>query len=256
MSAINVNSITGRTGGHGPVLTGVTTISGDLHVGSGISVTGISTLSNTVVGGATTELVVNGDARVTGVLTANNFTANDLTYPTSDGTAGQVLSTNGAGVLSFVNAITDVDQWRLRADVSTNGVLTNFERSAEGTATYIGAGMTHASGVWTFPQTGKWLIFVNAIMVIDDADSVLVYTEASTDGGSGFNVAATASDGQVTGSGSARNGSGCSFYFMDITNTSTHKVRINAQSLGAGSLVAGSVTSSETAALFIRLGDT
>jgi|DEB0MinimDraft_6_1074348.scaffolds.fasta_scaffold26599_3 hypothetical protein len=66
MSAINVNSITGRTGSHGPVLTGVTTISGDLHVGSGLSVTGVSTFSNTVVGGATTELVVGGDAHITG----------------------------------------------------------------------------------------------------------------------------------------------------------------------------------------------
>ena len=231
-------------------------INGTITGINSINVSGISTLSNTVVGGATTELVVNGDARVTGVLTANNFTANDLTYPTSDGTTGQVLSTNGAGVLSFVNAITDVDQWRLRADVSSNGTLTNFERSTEGTATYIGAGMTHASGIWTFPQTGKWLIFVNAVMTIDDADSVLVYTEASTTSGASFNVAATATDGQVTGSGSARNGSGCSFYLMDITNTSTHKVRINAQSIGSGSFVAGSTTSAETAVLFVRLGDT
>ena len=44
MSAINVNSITGRTGGHGPVLTGVTTVSdGNLFViGTGSSI-GIGT---------------------------------------------------------------------------------------------------------------------------------------------------------------------------------------------------------------------
>ena len=44
MSAINVNSITGRTGGHGPVLTGVTTVSdGNLVViGTGASI-GIGT---------------------------------------------------------------------------------------------------------------------------------------------------------------------------------------------------------------------
>ena len=46
MSAINVNSITGRTGSHGPVLTGVTTISGELHVGSGVSFSGIGTYTN------------------------------------------------------------------------------------------------------------------------------------------------------------------------------------------------------------------
>ncbi len=35
MSAINVNSITGRTGTHGPVLTGVTTATNGLHVTGG-----------------------------------------------------------------------------------------------------------------------------------------------------------------------------------------------------------------------------
>ena len=35
MSAINVNSITGRTGSHGPVLTGITTATNGLHVTSG-----------------------------------------------------------------------------------------------------------------------------------------------------------------------------------------------------------------------------
>ena len=53
MSAINVNSITGRTGSHGPVLTGVTTVSSILHVGGGVTVTGVSTFNNnvTVTGG-------------------------------------------------------------------------------------------------------------------------------------------------------------------------------------------------------------
>ena len=40
MSAINVNSITGRTGTHGPVLTGVTTVSGDLNVTGKVSIAG------------------------------------------------------------------------------------------------------------------------------------------------------------------------------------------------------------------------
>lgn len=111
MSAINVNSITGRTGSHGPVLTGVTTVSGDLIVGSGLSVTGISTFSNTVVGGATTELVVTGDARITGILTIGTAsvtlngtdgtitginTINGLTYPSSGPLSNRNLVINGA----------------------------------------------------------------------------------------------------------------------------------------------------------------
>jgi hypothetical protein len=35
MSAINVNSITGRTGTHGPVLTGVTTATNGLNITGG-----------------------------------------------------------------------------------------------------------------------------------------------------------------------------------------------------------------------------
>jgi len=48
MSAINVNSITGRTGSHGPVLTGLTTVTGDLHVGGGVSFSGITTVSTSL----------------------------------------------------------------------------------------------------------------------------------------------------------------------------------------------------------------
>ena len=36
---------------------------------TGLKVSGVSTLGNTVVGGATTQLIVNGDARITGILT-------------------------------------------------------------------------------------------------------------------------------------------------------------------------------------------
>ena len=106
MSAINVNSITGRTGSHGPVLTGVTTISGDLHVGSGLSVTGVSTLSNTVVGGATTELVVGGDARITGILTIGTGSV------TIDGTSGNssITGVTTVGITSaYITSINDLN---------------------------------------------------------------------------------------------------------------------------------------------------
>jgi len=36
---------------------------------TGLKVSGVSTLGNTIVGGATTQLIVNGDARITGILT-------------------------------------------------------------------------------------------------------------------------------------------------------------------------------------------
>ena len=176
-----------------------------------------------------------------------------FTLPTADGTAGQVLSTNGSGALSFVNAITEVDQWRLQSDVSSNGVITDLVRNPEPSATYIGTGMSVSSGVFTFPSTGKWLVLVNAVFNIDDSDSVLLYRSYSNN--NNYNTASIATDGN-NGTGTARNGSGTAFHFMDVTDTSQVKVRFNVQSLGTGSNAAGTTTSNETSMLFVRLGDT
>ena len=48
MSAINVNSITGRTGTHGPVLTGVTTVTGGTLNTAALNVTGAASFSDNV----------------------------------------------------------------------------------------------------------------------------------------------------------------------------------------------------------------
>ena len=57
-------------------------------------------------------------ATISGVLTSSGLINNGLTYPTADGTANQVLSTNGSGTLSWqtistagiaIDALTDVD---------------------------------------------------------------------------------------------------------------------------------------------------
>ena len=80
----------------------------------GLQVSGVSTLGNTVVGGATTQLIVNGDARITGILTIGTssitFDGNTDTVRIGTGvtiTSGIVSATefrgNGAN-LSSLNA--------------------------------------------------------------------------------------------------------------------------------------------------------
>lgn len=56
----------GGTGGGGSIA-GIDTAGTSTF--NNLNVTGVSTLSNTIIGGGTTELVVNGDARITGILT-------------------------------------------------------------------------------------------------------------------------------------------------------------------------------------------
>ena len=155
MSAINVNSITGRTGSHGPVLTGVTTVSGDLIVGSGLSVTGISTFSNTVVGGATTELVVTGDARITGILTIGTAS---VTLNGTDGTITGINTINGltypsAGPLSNRNLIIN---GAMQVAQRNSSFVTASNNSNEGYQTLDRFGVVFASGAggaWSIGQS-------------------------------------------------------------------------------------------------------
>ena len=187
---------------------------------------------------------------------APNIAGNySLTLPTADGSAGQVLSTNGAGALSFVNAIAEVDQWYLTADQSADGVVTDFTRNNHEAATQIGTGMSISSGIFTFPVTGKWLVIAAPMWIIDLNDSVVFETQVTLDN-STYNTVVRAADGHAATTGNARNGGAASFAFLDITDTSLRKVRFNLNSAAAGTYLAGNTAFMETHVVFIRLGDT
>lgn len=84
MSAINVNSITGRTGTHGPVLTGVTTVTGGTLNTGDLNVTGVVTATS-FAGVSTFTDTVNYDSNV-GIQT---------TFPTSSTLVGAASSLIG-----------------------------------------------------------------------------------------------------------------------------------------------------------------
>ena len=86
----------------GSTLVGVTTINS-----SGInSPLGVSTLSNVVIGGATTEMVVTGDTRITGILTVGTGSV------TIDGTSGNssITGVTTVGITSaYITSINDLN---------------------------------------------------------------------------------------------------------------------------------------------------
>ena len=70
---------------------GSLTVSGaDLTNPININVTGVSTLGNTIVGGATTQLIVTGNTRITGILTIGTGSI------TLDGSSNCLLYTSDA----------------------------------------------------------------------------------------------------------------------------------------------------------------
>src|SRR6056300_1359295 len=121
------------------------------------------------------------------------------------------------------SGLTIVDVWRLTADLTnTNAVITsNLEQPDTDGATTIGSSMSQSSGIFTFPETGKWLIICSAQIASGGGpgDSVFLNTQTTTDG-TNYDDAASVRSDVPDGLGDT----GSSFFLFDVTNTTTHKV--------------------------------
>ena len=75
-----------------------------------------------------------GDLTATTLTATNSLTGSSITYPTSDGTNGQVLTTNGSGTLSFADASGGLEAGTI---TTTSTSITNLDSIA--IASYRGA---------------------------------------------------------------------------------------------------------------------
>ena len=124
-----------------------------------------------------------------------------------------------------------------------------------GASAQIGTGVTKDSstGVFTFPSTGKWIIFSTVHMYLQGDDNAGVLCKVSTDGGSNFSNHSLIYDGNNAGNTAV---TGSNISFIDVTNTSNVKVRFDPDSLATDSYITGSTSYIRTSFTFIRIGDT
>ena len=179
-----------------------------------------------------------------------------LTTPDSNPAANRTVKFPDAnGTLALTNGITEFDSWYLTSNVTSNGDITaNLSReNKSGNAYPLGTGMSQSSGVFTFPNTGKWLVIVNATFQLNGADNVTVDTYVTLNNSS-YTQTHRAIDGN-NGSG-GKHGSGTSFAFIDVTDTSQVKVKFAADSIGSGSYVTAEQAYVQTSFLFVRIGNT
>ncbi len=191
----------------------------------------------------------------------------EFTLPQTDGSAGQVLKTDGSGNLAFVSqpaaGITEADQFLLTSDLTVNGTATtvtgNLARSGYsfmGTNSKIGTGMSESGGVFTFPSTGKYLISTCATFKSTNQNIYAAFrSQLSVDGGSNWyyimvNYTSIFDSGSDTVYAQA-NGQA----LVDITDVSTHKFRCSATS-NSTMYVVGHANEAYTSIVFTRLGDT
>ena len=198
------------------------------------------------------DLGVPSDATVTTAKLANS--AVDLT---SKVTGALPVANGGTNLTSgFANGITMADQFRLTANQSagTNGDITsNLERVDTDGFGQLGTGLTESSGIFSFPSTGIYLIDVTAHFSADSQDTACNLSILTTTDNSNFDDACIITAGNYT---SQIQQSVSNRFIFDVTNTSTHKFKLNTHSVSSGSFLNGETDRNRTSITVIRLGDT
>ena len=178
----------------------------------------------------------------------------DLGVP-SDGTVStaKIVDANvtSAKMFSgFANGITEVDNWRITADTTSNGYITsNWERNDSADFAKLGTGMTQSSGVFTFPSTGKYLIQLHGDF------------KSNADAAFSFNLHTTVNNSTYTFRVSAGNASSSTdeystsdaFYVVNVDNVSNVKVKLETSGFGGTPILRGNSDQNETNVLFIKL---
>ena len=187
--------------------------------------------------------------------------------PVADGSAGQVIKTDGSGNLAFVaqpaSGLTEADMFILTSNLSVNATATtvtsNLARSGysfAGANAKVGTGMSQSSGVFTFPSTGIYLITTVASFQSNNQTLYAAFrTQFSVDSGSNYYYTAV-NYTNIFDSGSNdvwTSATGQSI--VDVTNTSTDRLRFSATSNANVTLV-GHANEAYTSMVFLRLGDT
>jgi hypothetical protein len=213
-----------------------------------VSSSTITFASNLVTGDVIDFIQILGNVLDLGVPSDSTVSLAKLTA-----TGTKSSSTFLRGDNTFASAgITMADQWRITANHTSSGDITsNWERVDNTGWGGIGTGMTESSGVFTFPSTGVYAIRFTCQGSTVDNDNVNGYIKVATNGSSFTNVARC----NFSATGGEFNASSTEFLF-DVTNVTTHKAKMRADSIDSGSAVTGSTSQNETFVTFVRLGDT
>ena len=168
------------------------------------------------------SIVINGNGTITGLAVGG---LPDGIVDTDMIATGAVTSAKSTGL----GGLTMVDQWRHNSsNGESNGVLTGWERNDSSTFTQIGTGMTESSGIFTFPATGLYRIDWQG--PCKRTDGITIYyihsmIEGSTDSGSNYSVLARSTH-HIGGANNSHGMAFCTAIF-NVTNASTHRLRLN-----------------------------
>ena len=170
---------------------------------------------------------------------------------TIDGGTGVIMS-NGVEVASEKM----VDEWRTNDNKEYgSGVSTideYWERNDQNFA-LIGKSMTESSGVFSFPITGLFLI--RAQINFFSGNGAMSYQGCLIEGTTDNSTYVTLGGNYASTSGTNYYTNSDAYCVFDVTDTSTHKVRLRTNLPGTAT-VQGSTSYQRTAIHFTRIGST
>jgi len=173
------------------------------------------------------------------------------------GASGDTI-TKASGVNTNALGIKGVDSWRMTSSFtattgSTQVLTSNLERDDTYQNGKIGTGMSESSGIFTFPETGFYIVSYYTNTNSSAGSSYFTNSIQLTTNNSSYNSIA---EGNSHIAGVAANYvSQVATKILDITDTSNQKVRFVYDSSHAITVM-GSTNGNTTYMTFIRLGDT
>ena len=183
----------------------------------------------------------------------------DIVGMSSSKLSGALPAISGASLTNLpASGVTTADQWYVTSNFTgnTDPVQNNLSRFTS--AGNLGSAMTVSSGIWTFPSTGFWQIYVKA-QVYRASGHQSAYNQwrtiLSTDNFSSNFVGAIADCGYFDNYSATRNNGGFSSVIFDVTNVSTHKLKF-LTNVEDNCTWQCNATIPSTFFQFIRLGDT
>lgn len=182
---------------------------------------------------------------MTGVLKVDNI-------QNSSGTS--VMTIDSSGYISMPNT-TELDVWNLPSNVTISGSVTQDITTFTRWATdweKIGAGMSHSSGIFTFPSTGKWRCTSKLYWQASAAGFYFgIVPSFSTDSGSTFTHRAYAYQNAQT----SEYCDATTVMYVDVTNASTARAKFSVQTHAGGTMY-GNTNQLRTYVVFEKLAAT
>jgi len=159
----------------------------------------------------------------------------------TNGTTAATIDSNG--VVTMANTVM-YDTYRVTSNVTSNGVITAWEKPDDDLATTVGDSMSVSSGIFTFPRTGIYKVVLMASIENQSTDSLTVaYIKGTTDNSTYSNL----SLGILGSNGSdIEYGTVYAEAVVNISDVSNRKIRIDAGSITSPSYVYGDTSDNRT----------